>query len=32
MALAVIPERYHAGDDVIVMADGKRVINMRPQH
>ena len=31
MPLAQIPSRYHAGDEVIVMADGKRVINMRPQ-
>lgn len=32
MPLNIIPERYQVGDDVIVMRDGDRVINMRPQH
>ena len=32
MPLSVIPERYHIGDNVIVMAEDDRVINMRPQH
>ena len=31
MPLAAIPEKYQPGDDVIVMAEGDRVINMRPQ-
>lgn len=31
MPLSEIPNRYHPGDDVIVMTEGRRVINMRPQ-
>lgn len=31
MPLKEIPQKYQPGDDVIVMADGERVINMRPQ-
>jgi len=31
MTLSEIPGRYAPGDNVIVMTEGKRVINMRPQ-
>jgi len=32
MPLSAIPSRYHPGDEIIVLTDGDRVINLRPQH
>ncbi|GAC1577735.1 MAG: hypothetical protein NVS3B5_09970 [Sphingomicrobium sp.] len=31
MGLSEIPKRYHPGDEVIVMTEKQRVLNMRPQ-